>query len=89
MRKSRTIKSDQFKSINLYKAGSKAYYKDTLSIIACICYDYDGYRTAKDLKTLIDDIKDYANRALNKDKLYCVYKGSKYIKDADRKKRTK
>ncbi len=85
MRKSQTIKNSEFKLLNLFKTGSKAYYRDALEIIIAICYDYDGYRTAKDLKTLIDDIKNYAQRALDKKKMCLVYKGSS-VKDADRKK---
>ena len=85
MRKSQKINNGEFKSINIYKAGSVPYYRDALEIIVAICYDYDGCRTAKNLKELIDDIKDYAVKALNKKKLAFIYKGSS-VKDADRTK---
>jgi len=35
-----------------------------LQLIADVCVDYDGYRTVKGLKVLIDDIKKMATDAL-------------------------
>ncbi len=38
--------------------------RETLEEISMICVDYDGYRTIEELKGLIDDIRDYANKSL-------------------------
>jgi len=42
------------------------YLQDFLEDITGICVDYDGYRTAEELKKLIDDIKDYTIKRLDK-----------------------
>lgn len=45
----------------LMKENDKGVEK--LNDIGDICVDYDGYRTVKGLKELIDDIKDYAYKS--------------------------
>lgn len=72
---------DKFKATNIYKPGTKEYYKDALWIIWALCVDYDGFRTVKGLKSLIDDIKDTASRARNHKKMYyeLVKNKNKYV----------
>lgn len=42
----------------------KKRYALALEIICGICYDYDGYFSVEGLKSLIDDIHDYAHKAV-------------------------
>jgi len=60
------------KEHNIYRLGSAKYYRDVLQNIRAVCIDYDGYnpQNAKQMKELIDDIKDMAKQALNHEKLY-------------------
>ena len=38
--------------------------QDYLELIQALCVDYDGYRTVKDLKSLIDEIKGLASEGM-------------------------
>lgn len=58
------------KKVNLYKAESKEYYVDALYLISLMCIDYDGFKTVKGLKSLIDDIKKFAEQAEKGENLY-------------------
>ena len=60
--------------MNIYKTGTKAYYRDALAIISSFTVDYDGFTTVKGLKSLIDDIKELANKALEHKELYLELK---------------
>ena len=60
--------------INIYKVGTKAYYRDALNLISSFTVDYDGFTTVKGLKSLIDDIKELANKALEHKELYLSLK---------------
>ena len=55
-----------------YTPNSVEGYLETIFMISC---DYDGYNTVDDLKSLIDEIVGYANKArvcLKENKLYEV-----------------
>ena len=60
----------EMKKTNIYKPGTKKYYKDALECIFHMCIFYDGSETKKGLKSLIDDIKEFAKDAGNDKKLY-------------------
>lgn len=53
-------------AIDLLKADQYYLQKLTerLQLIADIAYDYDGYRTSKQLMELIDEMRDIASRGL-------------------------
>jgi len=57
-------------SHNILKPGTVKYYRDQLENIGAVCIDYDGYRTVKGLKGLIDNIRQMAYSALKHEKLY-------------------
>ena len=44
---------------------SEVVDKEALKDIIGICVDYDGYRSVEGLKSLIDDIRDYAGKCLD------------------------
>jgi hypothetical protein len=68
-------------STSPYKPKSKRYYEDALWVIKAICIDYDGYRKAKDLMALIDDIKETASKAIRGEALYVRLRNCKPRKD--------
>jgi hypothetical protein len=45
--------------------------EDWLELITGIAVDYDGYRTVEGLKSLIDEMADYASKAR-----VCLYEGN-------------
>lgn len=69
------------KRINIHKAHTKEYYRDALSTIHAMCVDYDGFRTVKGLKSLVDDIDQFAKNAHSGKKLYLgIVKENKELK---------
>lgn len=46
---------------------SEKYYKEKLQNIVDICVDYDGYSSVEGLKSLIDDIRSYASKCIDKE----------------------
>lgn len=60
------------KAINRYEPGTAKYYRDALENISGTLVDYDGYNTksAKQMKELVDDVKEQAGKALTHKKLY-------------------
>lgn len=87
MKKKHNLDKLGLRKSNIYPPGSKRYYRDALVNIVAMCVDYDGFRTVKGLKSLIDDVRDHANKALNLESLYVVpkrefrKKGGKDVKD--------
>lgn len=59
-----------WKKVNIYRVGSKKYYRDSLEIIFALTVNYDGFDTVKGLKSLIDDIQETASNTLKRKKLY-------------------
>lgn len=58
------------KKANIFKPGTKKYYRDALSNIVGMAVDYDGFNSVEGLKSLIDDMRAHASKALNHEKLY-------------------
>ena len=46
---------------------------DALELIHDISIDYDGFRSAKDLKSLIDELREIANNALKGKPVEWIY----------------
>ena len=67
-----SVKRVKTKSMNMYKPGTVEYYRDALANISGSLVDYDGYNTknAKQMKDLVDDVKEQADKALAHKKLY-------------------
>ncbi|MHA1437955.1 MAG: hypothetical protein ACTSPD_10295 [Promethearchaeota archaeon] len=65
-----TKKKEELRPVNLFRPGTKEYYRDTLENIIGMTIDYDGYRSKKGLKSLIDDIRRHAIKALTHKTLY-------------------
>ncbi len=63
---------EKWKKMNLYKPGTAKYYRDMLELISMVAVRYDGYNpnSAKQMKELVDELKNMANSALNHKKLY-------------------
>lgn len=61
-----THTSDAHRMYNQAITDYEAYLEDFIEDITGICVDYDGYKTVKGLKGLIDDIKDYSIKRLGK-----------------------
>ena len=51
-----------------------------LDLIYCIGYDYDGYEKAESLKSLIDELVDYAVKGMKNDDKTVIYEGGKGTK---------
>ena len=68
------MSKDKFKKMNIYKPGTVEYYRDQLGNIVAVTKDYDGFciNSAKQMKELVDDLRDMAEQALNHKKLYCT-----------------
>lgn len=66
------MKEPKFKPVNIYKPGSRKYYRDTLETIVAIGSDYDGYnpKSAKQMKELLDELVKIAVDGLNHEKMY-------------------
>lgn len=62
--------------MNLYKPGTAKYYRDALQTISIIAYDYDGFniRSAKQMKELVDDLKEVVEMALKHEDMYLTEK---------------
>lgn len=61
-----------YKKYNIFKPGTAKYYKDMLELISAVAYHYDGYNpnSAKQMRELVDELKNMANDALNHKTLY-------------------
>lgn len=64
--------------VELFKPGTAEYYRDVLENIYYIALDYDGYdiKDAKQMKELVDELKNEAKKGL-KHKYY-------YLKTKDK-----
>jgi len=71
---------DKFVKTNIYKSGTKKYYRDALQLIICLGNNYDGFKKPKGLKSLIDDMSEIAQKALKHDTLYFKIVEKKKIK---------
>lgn len=63
---------DKPKKYNIYSPDTIDYYRDVLQNIVDITYDYDGYdiEDVQQMKELLDDLKQMAIKALNREELY-------------------
>ena len=60
------------KKINIYKPGTAKYYRDALNNISMVALYYDGFnpKNAKQMKELVDELREMADNALQHKKLY-------------------
>ena len=70
---------EKWKKTNIYKPGTAEYYRDQLGNISAVAVHYDGcnVKSAKQMKELIDDLREIANDALDHKKLYCTCETTK------------
>jgi len=72
--KSRSVllKELQLEPRNIYRAGSAKYYRDALFNIYGICFDYDGHNSnnPKQMRGLVDEVRDMALKAFQNKALY-------------------
>jgi len=60
------------KRVKIHKIGTAKYYKDQIDNIRMVLIDYDGMNTKKasNMRNLLIDIKDMAEKALSHKVLY-------------------